>query len=86
MTLRDYYLWEAEGRPLPQANYPHWVCLDCALAAGGRAPTLATFHNDQCDVCKQEKAVSQPRDFGYPQFEISAECSVEESKLSPTTP
>ena len=30
---------------------------------------LATYHMDTCDVCGVYKEVTEPRDFGYPEFE-----------------
>ena len=55
--------------PGEQASYPRWVCERCALAAGGHlAGESATWHYDTCEVCAVKTAVSQPRDFGYPDF------------------
>jgi hypothetical protein len=48
--------------------YPTWTCIRCAMEAGGRQASLSTFHYDKCDVCGKDKAVTQPRDFGYPNF------------------
>lgn len=52
-------------------EYPSWVCWDCGTKAsqvkehqGG----VATYHMGICEVCKESKAVTQPRDFGYPKF------------------
>ena len=52
----------------PLTLYPDWVCLDCGNAAGNGMPPghLATFHEDTCDVCEQQKSVTQPRDFCNP--------------------
>lgn len=48
---------------------PQWVCTDCAIAAGGKMSRgIATWHNGYCDVCGHVKAITQPRDFGYPEF------------------
>ena len=49
--------------------YPGWVCKDCALAAGGTLPDLATYHDDICGVCKHKKVLTKPRKYGYPKFE-----------------
>lgn len=52
-------------------RYPTWVCSDCGLKASqGKAFTVSTFHNGVCGVCGQTKAVTQPRDFFYPEFEL----------------
>lgn len=49
-------------------NYPTWVCAECGLKASGRHAGVATWHEDVCDVCGQKKTVTEPRDFGYPNF------------------
>jgi len=50
--------------------YPVWVCRDCGLeASGGKCFSLSTYHVNKCDVCEQEKAVTEPRDFYYPSLE-----------------
>lgn len=51
-------------------SYPEWVCQKCAEdAGGGMHPNhMATWHQAKCDVCKKENPVTQPRDFGYPEF------------------
>lgn len=48
--------------------YPSWVCHDCATAAGGVARRDSTWHEEPCQVCGMTKAVTQPRDYGYPRF------------------
>lgn len=42
-----------------------WICSECAAARGSRVPDghLPTWHVDTCDWCRQEKAVTEPRDF-----------------------
>jgi hypothetical protein len=50
---------------LPQRTHPAWVCHDCGTRYGRRVPGEAsTWHIDTCDVCGQEKPVTQPRDYG----------------------
>ncbi len=51
-------------------NYPAWVCPPCAYDNGGTWVDghVATFHNGICDVCGELKGVTEPRDFGYPNF------------------
>ena len=44
---------------------PEWVCLDCGERYGRRPLGLTTFHWDECGVCGQETAVTQPSDYGY---------------------
>ncbi len=50
--------------------YPTWVCQECALANGGRLfPNhVSTIHKGRCGICKKMRWVTQPRDYGYPQF------------------
>jgi len=42
-----------------------WICDQCALSLGGHAEPghLATYHVGTCDVCLEEKAVTEPRDW-----------------------
>jgi hypothetical protein len=45
--------------------YPRWICLDCGNKYGRRAGGVCTMHVGKCDVCGEEKSVTEPRDFGY---------------------
>lgn len=51
---------------------PSWVCHDCGSKAQpdkDKIFAISTYHDgDKCDVCGEEKATTQPRDFGYPEF------------------
>jgi len=51
-------------------NYPVWSCGDCASEAGGQWPKghLGTFHSNYCPVCGNKRAVTSPRDWGYPKY------------------
>jgi hypothetical protein len=58
-----------------QEIYPDFVCKECAERAGGSSKRsralcnmVATYHMGKCDICGQEKPLTQPRDFGYPNF------------------
>ncbi len=52
------------------ADYPSWVCSDCATKAGGKLRgDSATYHTGDCEVCGITQWVTQPRDYGYPKFE-----------------
>lgn len=55
---------------MAKRNYPSWVCSECAKKAGGKWPDghLGTFHDDECGVCREVKEVTEPRDWGYPEF------------------
>lgn len=49
--------------------YPHWVCQGCGIKASkGKSFTISTFHVNICEVCEQEKSVTEARDFYYPDF------------------
>lgn len=63
------------GKGMSGEYYPDWVCKECVNAAGGSSKRsralcrmVATFHKGKCGVCGKEKYVTQPRDFGYPNF------------------
>ena len=45
---------------------PVWVCMECALDRGARCPEghLVTMHTGTCGICKEERNVTEPRDFG----------------------
>ena len=61
--------------------YPIWICPDCGLKNGkvSTACGCYTVHNGKCDVCGVEKAVTEPRDFGYPEFEGHMRLKVDDS-------
>ena len=57
------------------------VCRECGIAANvltclqkyGQRPdqlafTVSTVHKGTCDVCGEERHVTEPRDFFYPNF------------------
>ncbi len=61
--------WDRIFRPaLPE--YPHWTCSSCATKYGGHFPEghRATFHSGICPVCGLKKALTEPRDYGFPDF------------------
>lgn len=45
---------------------PGWVCFDCADERGAKIPKghCYTVHVDLCGICKKEKRVTEPRDYG----------------------
>lgn len=50
--------------------YPTWVCFPCGYKYGRwnakqRAEHICTIHTGICDICGQERAVTEPRDFGH---------------------
>jgi hypothetical protein len=42
-----------------------WVCYDCGIEFGQRRTLVSTWHVGECDVCGQEKPITEVRDFGY---------------------
>lgn len=61
----------------------HHVCRECGISANvltcikkyGRPPlqlafTVSTFHKGVCDFCREEKDITETRDFFYPDFEL----------------
>lgn len=47
------------------SSYPQWICGDCGEKYGRRVPTLATWHQGECEICGLTNAVTEPRDFGH---------------------
>ena len=53
-------------------QYPTWVCQYCGYKASkGEQRTLSTWHINTCNVCNEQKEVTEPRDFNYPNFKGS---------------
>lgn len=46
-------------------SVPSWTCTECAEDYGGveKEGYLASWHLGYCDVCKQEKLVTEPKDY-----------------------
>ena len=70
-----------EWRQVTNKPYPTWVCAECGYNGRrytltitdrdwflGYAGGIATWHTGICGVCTKVKAVTEPRDFGYPHF------------------
>jgi len=50
-------------------HYPAFVCYDCAIAAGGKLlHENATYHEGNCGVCGKMRSITEPRDYGFPNF------------------
>ena len=47
-------------------NYPSQICDDCGNKYGKIAVGTSTFHIGKCQVCGEKKAVTESRDWGYP--------------------
>ena len=50
-----------------EARQLRWICAQCAFDAGARWPKdhLATWHTDRCEACREERSVTEPRDFDW---------------------
>jgi len=54
-----------------EKDYPSWVCTECGMKAQkdhSRFLLASTYHTGRCEVCGLIKPVTEPRDFGYPDF------------------
>lgn len=50
-------------------RYPEWVCMSCVNEIKAEpVQEISTWHIGLCGVCKRKKPVTEPRDFGYPDF------------------
>ena len=60
-----------------------WVCYECGVSANvltcleryGKRPnklayTTSTYHEGECDYCKETKGVTEVRDFFHPDFNL----------------
>lgn len=45
--------------------YPYLICHDCGMK-WGKPWTISTWHEGTCPVCLEVKAVTETRDYGYP--------------------
>lgn len=52
------------------SSYPSYICKECAVSGGGKIPSghIACFHMGICPCCAEMKALTQPRDYGYPKI------------------
>jgi hypothetical protein len=41
-----------------------WICDECGDKYCRRPASVATWHEDICDICGRKRAVTEPRDFG----------------------
>ena len=64
-------------------NYPRYVCAECGFKASvnmGNDPVAfraSTFHTGICDICGKEGAITEPRDFFYPDFHVHTDVTIE---------
>lgn len=52
-------------KKVEKPEYPVWVCFDCGKLYGRHEAGICTVHMGTCGVCGENKAVTEPRDFGY---------------------
>lgn len=56
-----------------ESDYPDWICRDCAIVHKGvdfpRAG-VSTYHIGKCGWCGKERVVTEPRDYGYPEWRL----------------
>ncbi len=67
----------------PPYKYPDVVCYECARKAGIKRDEnyiVACYYRGICDVCKEIKSVTEPRDYGYPDFEAYKKYVIKHSK------
>lgn len=43
----------------------NWTCTDCGIKYGEARGLCATYHNGTCEVCGEEKAVTETRDYNW---------------------
>jgi len=41
-----------------------WICHDCGMEHGRPPISISTWHYGKFDVCKEEKSVTEGRDYG----------------------
>ena len=48
-------------------DYPNWACWDCGTKHGAnkKQERVSTWHYGKCDVCGENKNVTEPRDYGH---------------------
>lgn len=49
-------------------KYPRRICTSCGLFYGHKPHWPSTYHMAPCGVCNESKMVTEPRDFGFPDF------------------
>ncbi len=54
--------------PLPECDYPEWICNECARECKGRKSVISWHEQGICHVCNEWKSISPARDYGYPQL------------------
>jgi hypothetical protein len=48
-------------------DYPNWACWDCGTKHGAnkKQDRISSWHYGECDVCKENKNVTEVRDYGH---------------------
>jgi hypothetical protein len=52
-------------QPMKTVKYPDWVCSECGMKHGRHNPGIATWHIGRCDICGEEKSVTDSWSFGH---------------------
>ncbi len=65
MSEPNYTVGKIEFGPAPA--YPDWICQSCGETYGKGMPEghLATWHQNECGLCNDYTAVTEPRDFKH---------------------
>lgn len=45
-----------------------WICYDCGKKYGKSRTLVSTYHTGKCEYCREVKAVTESRDWGYPKL------------------
>jgi len=53
---------------MKKIEYPYQICFECGDAYGNHTGCASTMHEGKCQVCGKIAIVTEPRDFGYPDF------------------
>lgn len=48
-------------------DYPRLICIECGnkYGRGLNEQHISTWHEGKCEICKESKIVTEPRDFGH---------------------
>jgi hypothetical protein len=79
--MADFH--ENNPAPAKTRQNPAWICQPCGETYGNRKPVQATWHQGECDKCRQIRPVTQPRDFGIINFHNAANSAHPHFLLAP---
>jgi hypothetical protein len=49
-------------------KYPYRICMVCGSKYGKHTGCASTVYMAKCQVCGKKTWVTEPREFGYPEF------------------